>query len=287
MRLGISPFASTRDGALQLSQRALEGGLQTLWLGDGLLVNPDFPGWSGAFEPFTELAWLAGRFPSAALGLTAAVLPLRDMAWLVKQAATLDHLTEGRFVLAVAPGFWEHELRWRGIDFADRGAAFAESLAALRAGFAGEAFAGRWTHFPAEGRLAPVPFTRGGPPLWLAGGAPTMQRALQAGLPFQVSRVSPDALAPVAKKWFDGGGSLLGVRARIEVADAVPQGEGVAWNALAGPPAYLAEQLAGFAELGVADVSIVPGQGDDASLRTVDALAEFVVPTLRASGIVA
>ena len=271
---------------MRLSKRAVDGGIQTLWLGDGLLVNADFPGWSGAFEPFTELAWLGGRFPSAALGLTAAVLPLRDIAWLTKQAATLDNLMEGRFVLAVAPGFWEHELRWRGIDFAERGAVFAESLAALRAGLAGEPFEGRWTRFPTEGRLAPVPYTKGGPPIWLAGGPATMQRAIAAGLPFQVSRVSPEALEPLATKWFDAGGTTLAVRARIQVADEVPQGTGVNWNALAGPASYLVEQLASFAALGVADISIIPGQGDEASLRTIDAFGETIVPALRASGVV-
>jgi len=285
LRLGVSPFAATREGALRVASHAVEGGLDTLWLGDGLLVNPDFPGWSGAFEPFTELAWLAGCFPSARWGVTAAVLPLRDVAWLAKQAATLDCLTDGGFVLAVAPGFWAKELAWRGVAFAERGAVFADGLAALRAALAGRAHEGPYVSIPPEGRLAPEPFTPGGPPIWLAGSEATMRRALAEGLAFQASRVSPTTLRPWAQRWRDGGGGRLGIRIRVAPGDAAPAGHELAWEALTGPPSYLVDQLIAFSELGVSDVSIVPGQDDDTSLRTVDVLAEHVVPALRAGGI--
>ncbi|MPY95549.1 MAG: LLM class flavin-dependent oxidoreductase, partial [Acidimicrobiia bacterium] len=256
----------------------------TLWLGDGLLTNPDFPGWSGAMEPFVELAWLAGRFPSARVGLSAAVLPLRDVAWAVKQAATLDQVTEGRFVLVVAPGFWAREFAWRGVPFEERGARFAEAVTALCAGFAGEPFEGRWHCFPAEGRLAPEALTAGGPPLWLAGAGATMSRALALGLPFQASRATPEQLAPLARRWRDGGGGLLGVRVRVSVADRPPTGHAVDWQALTGPAEFLAEQLAAYRELGVADVSLIPGQDDASSLATVEALVEEVVPALAPTG---
>src|SRR5678816_331147 len=133
MRLGISPFASTRAGVLAVATLAVEAGIDTLWMGDGLLVNDAFPAWSGAMEPFTTLAWLGGRFPRARLGVSAAVLPLRDVVWTAKQAATLDQLSEGRFVLAVAPGFWAKELEFRGVDPAQRGAVFRRALDELRA----------------------------------------------------------------------------------------------------------------------------------------------------------
>jgi alkanesulfonate monooxygenase SsuD/methylene tetrahydromethanopterin reductase-like flavin-dependent oxidoreductase (luciferase family) len=73
-----------------LSATAVAGGLNTLWLGDGYVAGEDFPGWAGGVESMTESAWLAGRFPPARVGITAAVLPLRDQRWLAKQANTLD-----------------------------------------------------------------------------------------------------------------------------------------------------------------------------------------------------
>jgi alkanesulfonate monooxygenase SsuD/methylene tetrahydromethanopterin reductase-like flavin-dependent oxidoreductase (luciferase family) len=252
---------------LAVATLAVEAGIGTLWMGDGLLVNEAFPAWSGAMEPFTTLAWLGGRLPAARLGVSAAVLPLRDVVWTAKQAATLDQLTEGNFVLAVAPGFWAKELEFRGVDPAQRGAVFRRALDELRA-----VFTGRTTE-----RVAPIPRTAGGPPIWLAGADATFRLAIAEGLPFQASRVAPADLAPLAQRWRDEGGVGLGVRVRMSVAAAVPSDSGVEWNAIVGPPAYLAEQLAAYRDLGVDDVSIIPGQDDDSSLRTTAALAQELV----------
>ena len=53
-------------------------------------------------------------------------------------------------------------------------------------------------------------------------------------------------------------------------------------DVLIGPPSYLADQVVAYAQLGVADVSVRPGQSDDASRRTVDALGTLIIPELRA-----
>jgi hypothetical protein len=49
-------------------------------------------------------------------------------------------------------------------------------------------------------------------------------------------------------------------------------------GALIGSAAFLAEQIDAFRELGVADLSIMPGQDVDSSLRTIEALAEEALP---------
>lgn len=274
VHVGISPFASTRDGFERIARRAVAGGIDRLWLGDGYLQNADFPLWSGGVESMTALAWLAGRFPEATVGVSAAVLPLRDPAWLVKQAATVDQLTAGRFVLVVCPGHWDDELVARGLPVGERAATFDAALVALRdeLAVAGE-----------DGRLSPPPFTPGGPPLWLAGATATMQRALRLGLPYQASRRTPEELAPLARRWFDSGGGLLAHRVRVEVSapgEAGPAGHAVDWHAVTGSPAEVADQLGRFAALGVADLSLVPGQDDERSLRTVEVLVEQVLPQL-------
>jgi alkanesulfonate monooxygenase SsuD/methylene tetrahydromethanopterin reductase-like flavin-dependent oxidoreductase (luciferase family) len=244
-----------------------------LWLGDGLLVVDEFPMWSGGLEPFAELSYLAGRYEGIRVGVGAAVLPLRDPAWVAKQAATLDQLTEGRFVLGVAPGRWERESVFRGLSHAARGKRFEEYVAALRAAFAGSPFEGQWVHFGEEGELSPRPFTPGGPPIWYAGGRPTFERALRDGVVFQARRATPDELAPTAAEWFDRGGTELAVRIPIDVTDRPPQGDD-GLGRVAGPPRYLAEQLARYRDMGVADVSIRPSTGDDEeTLRLVDAVA--------------
>jgi alkanesulfonate monooxygenase SsuD/methylene tetrahydromethanopterin reductase-like flavin-dependent oxidoreductase (luciferase family) len=230
--------------------------------------RPDFAGWRGGLEAMTTLAWLAGRHPGARVGITAAVLPLRDVEWLAREAATLDHLTDGGFVLAVAAGFWDDELAHRGVDPARRGAELRARLARLRALLAG------------HGPLSPRPHTPGGPPLWLAGGPATMRLALELGLPYQASRALPGELAPVAARWSGAGGGLLAHRIYVEAGGEVPDGRQVARHALCGSPAALAEGLAAYRDMGVGDLSMVLGHDDDSARRTLDVLAADVLPTL-------
>lgn len=267
MRLGISPFATTRETALELSRLAVEGGLDTLWLGDGYLTNPDFPGWAGGMESMTELAWLAGRHPSARVGITAAVLPVRNAAWLAKQANTLHRIAGGGFVLVAAPGFWAHDLEAAGVEFGGRAALFADRLDELQ------------LHLEDES-LSPGPPEAGAPPVWLAGATATMERALSRGLPYQSSRATPVELEPVAKRFFDGGGTFLAHRVRLEYGDHDVDGEAVEWHAVRGHTDQLVEALGRFGEIGVSDLSIVPGQDDRTSLQTLEKLASEVVPQL-------
>ena len=283
LRFGVSPFATSRAGAVRLARAAIDGGMDTLWLGDGLLASPDFPGWSGSLEPFAQLAWLAGALEPARIGLSAAVLPIRDVVNVAKQAATLDVITEGRFVLVAAPGFWPDEFAFRGIPLGERGRRFDDAVDALRALWRGEPHDGPFLTVR-PGVVSPEPLTPGGPPLWLAGGRPTMERALRLGLPFQPSRSLPHALAPTAREWFDRGGSTLGVRIRIQADADVPRGHQVDWQALSGPASFLTEELTRYAAMGVTDISLIPGQDDRSSLRTVEVLAAEVIPALRTAG---
>jgi alkanesulfonate monooxygenase SsuD/methylene tetrahydromethanopterin reductase-like flavin-dependent oxidoreductase (luciferase family) len=276
MRVGISPFAASRDGSRRVAAAAVEGGIDTIWLGDGLLEVDAFPMWSGGLEPFVELAYLAGRHPDTRVALGAAVLPLRDVVWVAKQAATLDQLTEGRFVLAVTPGFWAREFAYRGMPFEQRGRRFEELVGALRAAWAGDPYESGAVVLPPGGRPSPVPYTAGGPPLWYAGGRATFERALRDGVPYQAPPTRPEGLRPLAAEWFDRGGTQLAVRMAVELAGPVDSADGV----LRGPAPYLVEQLVAYERLGVADFSIMPGRDDDTSRRTVDALVSEVLPGL-------
>jgi alkanesulfonate monooxygenase SsuD/methylene tetrahydromethanopterin reductase-like flavin-dependent oxidoreductase (luciferase family) len=223
-------------------------------------------------ESFTELAWLAGRYPGSSVALGAAVLPLRDPLWVAKQAASLDHLSEGRFTLVLTPGNWPDEFAAEGRDFEARGATLEAGVRTLQA---------LWSPDAPDIGPSPRPVTPGGPPLWLAGARATMRRAIRLGLPFQASRVGPAALAPTAAAWFEGGGTTLAVRVRFGLAATATDGsdEGTT-GSIVGPPAFLAEQIDAFRRLGVTDLSVMPGQDADTSLRTIEALVEHVLPEL-------
>ena len=57
-------------------------------------------------------------------------------------------------------------------------------------------------------------------------------------------------------------------------------GNVVEWHAITGSIDKLVDTLGRFAGLGVGDLSIIPGQDDASSLRTVEILAAEVVPQL-------
>ena len=267
MRVGISPFASSREVALELSALAVAGGIDTLWLGEGYLATKDFSGWSGGMESMTELAWLSGANPDSRIGITAAVLPLRDMPWTAKQANTMHTAAGGGFVLVATPGFWRHDLESRGLDFDRRGAIFDAALDALL-----EALV--------DSNYGPGPPPDGPPPVWLAGAAATMSKSIKRGLPFQSSRTVPADLAPLAAEFFDRGGVKLAHRVRVEVGDHEVGGDKIDWNAVTGSVDQVVHALGQYAELGVSDLSIIPGQSDGTSLRTVQSLVTDVLPQL-------
>ena len=79
---------------LALAERAEGAGLDSIWVGDSLLARP-------RHEPLTLLAGVAGRVPRVELG-TAVLLPaLRNPVILAHLVATLDQVSEGRFIMGV------------------------------------------------------------------------------------------------------------------------------------------------------------------------------------------
>lgn len=283
MRIGISPFATTREGSFAVADAAYEGGIDTFWLGEGLLIVEEFPRWSGGMEPFTWLAYLAGRYPGARVGVGASVLPLRDVQWLAKQSATLDNLTDGNHVLAVAPGFWEREFAYRGVPFERRGALTDELVDALLAAFAGQPYASEHVTLPVEGRLSPEPLNGTSPELWLAGADAMMKRALRRGLPFQARAQTPEDAAASHAGWAGAGGGTFAMRIPVNVVDVMPDAvpTHISGPMVIGTPEFVAERLAAYAAAGVDDLSIVPGNDDTTSLRTVQGLTRHVIPLLR------
>ena len=110
--------------------------------------------------------------------------------------------------------------------------------------------------------------------------ARTMTRAATLGLPFLSSRATPDELAPVARRFFDAGGEFLAHRTRLEYGAHDVTGDVVEWHATTGSVDEMVDTIGRYAELGVRDLSIIPGQDDTSSLRTTEVLASEVMPRL-------
>jgi probable F420-dependent oxidoreductase len=134
-------------------------------------------------DPVTTLAMVTGSTDRVRLGTSVLVLPYRNPVNLAAEAAALDVLSDGRFVLGVGAGWMKEEFRALGIDPAERGPRTDEHIQVLRTLWTEDpaSFAGRFTSF--EGIvLATTTRTEGGPPIWVGGNTDAaLRRALRLG----------------------------------------------------------------------------------------------------------
>ena len=169
---------------LRLADRAEALGYDSVWVGDSLLARP-------RHEPLALLAAVAGRTSRVLLG-TAVMLPaLRNPVLLAHQAATLDQISEGRFILGVGIATDVANIRAEflacGVPFEQRGARMMEGLRLCQAFWRGApvTWTGRWT--VTDATIGPRPHRPGGPPIWLAGSGPLARarigRALDGWFP--------------------------------------------------------------------------------------------------------
>ena len=100
-------------------------------------------------DPLDLLAFFAALTSTLRLGTAVVVAPLHSPAVLAKRAATLDRLSDGRFMLGLGIGWQKEEYAAVGAAYSERGARLEESVAAMRALWADSpaTFAGRFTSF--------------------------------------------------------------------------------------------------------------------------------------------
>src|SRR5215467_6819052 len=102
-------------------------GYDSLWCGDHI----SFP--MAILDPLLQLAQAAVVSTRLTFGTSVYLLPLRHPVPVAKQVATLDHLTEGRFIFGVGVGGeFPKEYEVCGVPIEERGARLSESLDVLR-----------------------------------------------------------------------------------------------------------------------------------------------------------
>src|SRR5947209_9380776 len=159
---------------LALAERAEALGYDSIWVGDSILARP-------RHEPLTLLSAVAARTRKAELG-TAVLLPaLRNPVVLAHGVATLDQISEGRFILGVGIASDVPNIRAEfvacGVPFEKRVGRMLEGLRLCRELWSGEPvnWNGRWVMENAV--LGPTPHSPGGPPIWIGGMVrPSLER---------------------------------------------------------------------------------------------------------------
>ena len=159
--------------ALEEVTRAEELGFDSVWMEEHHSVTNHY--WP---SPLPVLAGFATRTSRMVLGTDILVAPFYHPVRLAEDAAMLDVMSGGRFVLGVAIGYKPDEFALYGAELEKRGARFEEQLRIMRSLWTTDRveFSGRY--YKVEGRLEPRPLSPQGVPVWIGGwGDLTLKRA--------------------------------------------------------------------------------------------------------------
>jgi alkanesulfonate monooxygenase SsuD/methylene tetrahydromethanopterin reductase-like flavin-dependent oxidoreductase (luciferase family) len=263
---------------------AERAGFDSGWVTDHVVVPPEHaPIYGTIAEALVSLGFLAGRTERLQLGVSALVVPQRNPLVALKQLTTLDFLSGGRIITAVAAGWMEGEFALLATDFASRGRRLDDWVRTAKHAF--EHMPGPVDLPSGEGWLAPALVRGGGPELWIAGvSQATIRRAALTGVWHPVA-LQPDELRTMAAEFrgrrADGRVILrIGVYLQDEPEDGADER---GRHAVTGPAGWIAERLAEYLDAGC-DGFVVNLDHEAPGLEDrVRRFAEEVVPLLPAT----
>lgn len=194
----------------EMAQVAEEVGLDSIWLGDHLMYRyPDSaqpP--CGPFEAWTTLSALASVTNRVELGPLVASTGFHNPAMIAKMAATIDQISNGRFILGLGSGWHEPEYRGFGFPYDNRVSRFEEAFTIIRTLLTTGECTFDGDYFDLDGALlfprSPRPE---GPPIMLGSKGPRM---LEIALPH---------VAMWNAWWADYGNTSEGLKALLGQID--------------------------------------------------------------------
>ncbi len=159
--------------ALEEVVRAEDLGVDSVWMEEHHSVTDHY--WP---SPVPVLAGFATRTSRMRLGTDILVAPFYQPVRLAEDAAMLDVMSGGRFVLGIAIGYKPDEFALYGAALENRGARIEEQLAVMKAIWTQDRVAFHGAYYDVDGRLEPRPVSRPHPPVWIGGwGDITLRRA--------------------------------------------------------------------------------------------------------------
>lgn len=227
MKIGIVPInvaVNRVDNMLALATAAEELGFESVWTFEHVVVPVDYQskypysmdGKMGAtpetnfVDPLIALSAVAAVTEKIRLGTGVNILPQTNPLYLAKQAASLDFVSNGRFMLGVGIGWLAEEFAALGVPFERRGARFNDYVEAMRKVWSGEVVEHdgefvRWSGFKSHPTPVQDPF-----PLVIGG---------HKGRAYQ-------RVARYGNGWFAPSAAVDQVAAMIKDLDEVCEAEG-------------------------------------------------------------
>ncbi len=132
-------------------------------------------------SPLVAMAGAAAVTEKMRIGTAVLLAPLYAPLKLAEDVAVIDNLSNGRFILGVAPGYVTEEFVAHNIPRNERVTRFEETLDLIQLAWKGEVFSFSGTHFKIpEARVTPTPVQSPHPPIWYGVSAKkALRRAAQ------------------------------------------------------------------------------------------------------------
>ncbi|HTZ36235.1 MAG TPA: LLM class flavin-dependent oxidoreductase [Stellaceae bacterium] len=195
---GESVAARIPDLIAQVSA-AREAGFASLWFPHHWLTHP-----LQMLQLTPVMSYLAAHAPGMTIGPDILILPPLNPVHVAEEAATLDVLTGGNFILGVGLGYREPEFEAFGVPLRERAPRFSEAIGLMRRLWTED----RVTH---QGRFYSVsdagigvkPLQPGGPPIYIAAQAEaSVRRAARIGDAWLMVNIAGlAALAPLVETY--------------------------------------------------------------------------------------
>lgn len=187
MRIGVMMFPTDKAiSPVDLAMATEERGFESLWFPEhSHIPTSRVTPWGGTegapplpeeywrtHDQFVALGAAAAVTKNIMLGTGITLVPQRDPIWLAKEAATVDSISGGRFILGVGYGWNKEELAHHGVKYADRREVMRERILAVRELWTNDEaeFHGDWVDFSSSWAW-PKPVQPGGPKVILGGAA--------------------------------------------------------------------------------------------------------------------
>jgi probable F420-dependent oxidoreductase len=218
MKFGLVPVnvgVKSVDQLVGISQLAESVGIESVWTFEHVMVPQDYAskypysadGKMGArpetnfVDPLIALSAIAANTKTLRLGTGINIVSQANPLLLAKQAASLDFVSGGRFMLGAGIGWLREEFDAMGVPFEGRGARFDDYIAAMKKVWSGDVVEHRSDYINWSGfKSFPIPQGEGGIPIIMGGTKGKIyERVARHGDGWFLPVDSPEALAPKLK----------------------------------------------------------------------------------------
>lgn len=285
MKIGIIPVnvgVPSVDAMIGLARKAEAVGVESLWTFEHVVVpngyDSRYPysadGKMGVtpetnfVDPLVALSAIAPETSRVRLGTGVNILPQTNALLLAKQAASLDFVSGGRFMLGVGIGWLREEYDAMGAPFERRGARFDEYIDAMRKVWSGDTVEHESEHLHWTGfKSYPVPIQKPLPVVIGGSKGKAFERIARYGQGWFAPTISADQLKPMLERLAEACDEIGRDPAEVEISSM--------WI-----PAMGLDSLRQLGALGVARL-IVPVQVLGANpIEALDGLADDVLAKL-------